>query len=71
MHIFIYTDKQTVSERLESKGTSYEIIDNYLSHYTEEVTYRKHCEHIIENIAIERTVEQIKAIVNGYHAAEV
>ncbi|MGO4542513.1 guanylate kinase [Paenibacillus sp. 2TAB19] len=70
VRIFIYTDKQTVSERLESKGTSFEIMDNYLSHYTEEVAYRKHCEHIIENMTIDRTVEQIKTIVSRYLGSE-
>lgn len=66
IRIFLYVDKNTVSERLESKGTSYEIIDSYLSHYSDEVTYRKSCEHIIVNLSLERTVEQIRAIVDGY-----
>lgn len=66
IRIFLYVDKQTVSERLESKGINYEIIDSYLSHYTDEVTYRKSCEHVIENISLPRTVEQIKTIISGY-----
>ncbi|WP_424767057.1 guanylate kinase [Paenibacillus sp. sgz302251] len=66
IRIFIYVDKRTVSERLESKGTSPEILNSYLSHYTEEVTYRKHCEHVIENLSLDRTAEQIKTIVNSY-----
>ncbi|MGO4548683.1 guanylate kinase [Paenibacillus sp. 2TAB23] len=66
IRIFLYVDKKTVSERLESKGTSYEIINSYLDHYSEEVTYRKYCEHIIENVTIEETVKQIKAIINRY-----
>lgn len=66
IRIFLYVDKQTVTERLESKGTRFEIMDSYLSHYTDEVTYRKACEHVIENISLERTVSQIKTIVDGY-----
>ncbi|CAM4054145.1 guanylate kinase [Paenibacillus alkaliterrae] len=66
IRIFLYVDKKTVSERLESKGTSYEIIDSYLSHYSEEVTYRKACEHVIENRSLASTIEQIKKIVNSY-----
>ncbi|MEV5029338.1 guanylate kinase [Paenibacillus sp. LPE1-1-1.1] len=66
IRIFLYVDKKTVSERLESKGTSYEIINSYLSHYSEEVTYRKSCEHIIENLSLERTAQQIRAIIDSY-----
>jgi guanylate kinase len=66
IRIFLYVDKKTVAERLESKGTRYEIIDSYLSHYTEEVTYRKSCEHVIENVSLERTVQQIKTIVDSH-----
>ncbi|CAM4506161.1 guanylate kinase [Paenibacillus endophyticus] len=66
IRIFLYVDKKTVSERLESKGTSFEIINSYLDHYSEEVTYRKYCEHIIENVTIEETVMQIKAIISSY-----
>lgn len=66
IRIFLYVDKKTVLERLEGKGTSYEIIDSYLSHYTEEVTYRKACEHVIENLSLEQTVKQIKTIVDSY-----
>jgi guanylate kinase len=66
IRIFLYVDKNTVSERLESKGAPFEVIDSYLRHYTEEVTYRKSCEHVIENLSLERTVQQIKAIIDSY-----
>jgi guanylate kinase len=66
IRIFLYVDKNTVSERLESKGTHYEIIDSYLRHYSEEVTYRKTCEHVIENLSLERTAQQIRAIIDSY-----
>lgn len=66
IRIFIYVDKQTLRERLESKGTSYEVIDSYLDHYTEEVTYRKMCEHVFENLDLGRTVEHICDAVMVY-----
>jgi len=59
VRIFIYVDKITVRERLESKGTSYSVVENYLDHYTEEVTYRKMCEHVVENVELARTVNLI------------
>ncbi|MCR2807027.1 guanylate kinase [Paenibacillus soyae] len=66
VRIFLYVDKNTVQERLESKGTSYEVVDSYLRHYNDEVTYRKHCEHIIENVNLKETIARIKSIVDGY-----
>lgn len=61
--IFIYVNKITVRERLESKGTPYDVIMRYLDHYTEEVTYRTKCEHVFENVNANSTVELItKAI---------
>lgn len=66
VRIFIYVDKQTMRERLESKGTHYEVIDSYLNHYTEEVTYRKMCEHVFENVDLGRTVDQICEVLKVY-----
>lgn len=66
IRIFIYVDKQTVRERLESKGTRFDVIDSYLDHYTEEVTYRKQCEHVFENVDLMRTVNQICEAVKVY-----
>ncbi|WP_256758649.1 guanylate kinase [Cohnella sp. WQ 127256] len=66
VRIFIYVDKQTVRERLESKGAPYEVIENYLDHYSEEVTYRKVCEHVFENVDLNRTVEMISEAVKSY-----
>lgn len=68
IRIFLYVEKRIVKERLESKGMPYDIIDRYLSHYTEEVTYRKECEHIIENVDAGRTADMIRTIVEKYIA---
>lgn len=66
IRIFLYVDKKTVQERLESKGMPYGVIDSYLSHYGDEVTYRKQCEHVIENVKIEDTIAQVREIVQSY-----
>ncbi|BBH22702.1 hypothetical protein Back11_40470 [Paenibacillus baekrokdamisoli] len=66
IRIFIYVDKQTVRERLERKGTPYDVVDRYLDQYTEEVVYRKQCEHTIENVELIRTLEQIRTAINSH-----
>ncbi len=68
VRIFIYVDKHTVRERLESKGVRYEVIEHYLDHYTEEVTYRKMCEHVFENVDLNRTVEQLCEAMKSYES---
>ncbi|WP_373231892.1 guanylate kinase [Cohnella sp.] len=66
VRIFIYVDKQSVRERLESNGTGYEVIDSYLEHYMEEVTYRKMCEYVFENVELGRTVDHICEAMKNY-----
>lgn len=66
IRIFLYVDKATVQERLEAKGMSYEVIDRYLAHYNDEVTYRKQCEHVILNADLNKTVQQVRDIVGRY-----
>ena len=69
VRIFVYVDKTTMQERLESKGASYEQIASYLDHYADEVTYRKHCEYIFENVDLTRTaeriIEQLRSLANA------
>ncbi|MFC4303255.1 guanylate kinase [Cohnella boryungensis] len=60
VRIFIYTDKRTVQERLESKGFGYEVIESYLNRYSDEVTYRKACEHVFENVDVDKTAAHIR-----------
>lgn len=63
IRIFVYVDKTTVRERLESKGARFEQIESYLDHYADEVTYRKQCEYTFENVDLERTAERITAVI--------
>ncbi|GFN33373.1 guanylate kinase [Paenibacillus xylaniclasticus] len=66
VRIFLYTDKTTVRERLESKGLSFETIDRYLNNYTEEVIYRKQCEHVIENTELIPTLARIREAIQSH-----
>jgi guanylate kinase len=66
VRIFLYVDKQTVRERMEAKGTPFSIVEQYLEHYTDEVMYRKNCEHVFQNIEMNKTLELIRPIVQQY-----
>jgi guanylate kinase len=61
VRVFIYVGKQEVRERLEGRGVDDEIIRHYLDHYTEEVMYRRECEHVFENVDLNRTAELVRA----------
>lgn len=69
IRLFLYVDKQTVQERLESKGTRYDVVEQYLQSYTEEVVYRKQCELIIQNSRLEETVRLARAAIAELLAA--
>ncbi|EFM11775.1 guanylate kinase [Paenibacillus curdlanolyticus YK9] len=66
IRIFIYVDKMTVRERLEAKGMSFEVVDRYLVTYSEEVVYRKQCEHVIENTDLLRTLARIREAIQSH-----
>jgi guanylate kinase len=66
VRLFIYVEKHTVRERLEARGESYEVIEHYMQHYTEEVTYRKDCEHVYENIDLSHTLELVKKTIEEH-----
>lgn len=66
VRLFLYVDKRTVKERLETKGLPVDVIDRYLGLYTEEVVYRKQCEHVIENVTVNRSLEQIRTAIQSH-----
>ncbi|MNR07927.1 hypothetical protein D3C85_1240600 [compost metagenome] len=66
IRLFLYVDKPTVKERLEIKGTDPEWIDHILNHYTDEVGYRKSCEHVFQNLNVTDTRNQIKEVIRRY-----
>lgn len=66
VRVFVYVDKQTTRERLESKGTPFDVLSAYLDHYSDEVTYRKNCEHVVENVELGRTLERLRELLRDY-----
>ncbi|MCR8633754.1 MULTISPECIES: guanylate kinase [Paenibacillus] len=60
IRLFIYVNKQLIQERLQAKAVSDEIIRHYMDHYIEEVSYRKDCEHVFENLDLDETKARIK-----------
>lgn len=67
VRLFLYVDKPTLRARLEAKGLPFEVAENYLRHYTEEVMYRKDCEHTFENVSLHDTLNQVRKAI----AAEI
>ncbi|GMK39381.1 hypothetical protein PCCS19_24350 [Paenibacillus sp. CCS19] len=66
IRLFLYTDKATVRARLEAKGLSFEVADQYLNTYTDEVIYRKQCEHVIENLELLPTLARIREAIQAH-----
>ncbi|UJF31229.1 guanylate kinase [Paenibacillus hexagrammi] len=66
IRIFIYVNKQTIMERLLARQTPADVVDNYLKHYIEEVSYRKQCEHVFENIDLQQTSESVRTTMLSY-----
>jgi len=63
VRMFIYASKQTIVERLQSRGMPMDVIDHYMNHYIEEVSYRKQCEHVFENMDLQHTIEGVRKAV--------
>ncbi|OPH60815.1 hypothetical protein BC351_16590 [Paenibacillus ferrarius] len=61
VRLFIYVSKQTIMERLLAHNTPTDVIDHYMNHYIEEVSYRKDCEHVFENMDLNETISKVKA----------
>jgi guanylate kinase len=62
VRLFIYVSKQSIQERLGGR-MPYEVAERYLEHYSEEVAYRKHCEHVFDNIDLNRTYMSVKQAI--------
>lgn len=66
VRLFIYANKQTIHERLEARDVPQDIIDHYMNHYIEEVSYRKECEHVFENMDLQQTISSVKKAMLSY-----
>lgn len=67
VRIFIYADKQTVMEREKNRGSSQEVIDQYMAHYDREMEYKDQCEHAFENIDSAHTVFDLTKILDSQY----
>jgi guanylate kinase len=56
VRIFIYANRDILEKRLHESGDSEADIQQYLSHYEEEMAYRDECEHVFENVDLAHTV---------------
>jgi guanylate kinase len=66
IRFFIYANKQIIHERLEERDVPLDIIEHYMSHYIEEVSYRKECEHVFENMELKQTIASVKKEMLSY-----
>ncbi|MEK8132338.1 hypothetical protein WMW72_31005 [Paenibacillus filicis] len=63
--VFIYVSKQTVLERLTAKGMPYEVVERYMAQYSDEVSYRKSCEAVVENMELSLAVSKVLEAVRS------
>ena len=61
--IFLYADREVLTQRLLNRGDKLEDIKIRLSRYEEEMSYMPQYDYRIENIVLEDTVAAVKKIV--------
>jgi guanylate kinase len=59
LRIFIYVTKEDIRYRLEREGAPFEVIEEYLRNYTDQVIYKKESEFLLQNIEPATTVDKI------------
>ncbi|WP_245700095.1 guanylate kinase [Paenibacillus glacialis] len=64
IRIFIFVTKDDIRLRLEREGASSEIVEEYLHKYTEQVTYKKESDYLLQNIEPAITIEKIKEFLH-------
>jgi guanylate kinase len=65
VRIFIYANRDILERRLRESGDSEADIQQYLSHYEEEMAYRDECEHVFENVDLAHTVFDLTKTLDG------
>ncbi|GGG13241.1 guanylate kinase [Paenibacillus abyssi] len=63
VRIFIYSTKEDVIVRMQQELTPYDVIQEYLDHFTEEVHFKRECEHRVQNSDHIATIQKIKEII--------
>jgi guanylate kinase len=65
VRIFIYANRDILEKRLRESDDSEADIQQYLSHYEEEMAYRDECEHVFENVDLAHTVFDLTKTLDG------
>jgi guanylate kinase len=65
VRIFIYANRDILEKRMRESGDSEADIQQYLSHYEEEMAYRDECEHFFENVDLAHTVFDLTKTLDG------
>jgi guanylate kinase len=66
IRLFIYADRNTVTERQIERGLSEESIERNLNRYYEDMAYQTDCEHAFENYDLAHTVFDITDTLEQY-----
>ena len=63
IRIFIYVTKDDIRLRLEREAAPFEVMEEYLRNYPEQVIYKKESEFLLQNIESETTINKIVAFL--------
>lgn len=63
IRIFIFVTKDDIRLRLERESVSYEILEEYLRNYTEQVMNKRQSEFLLQNLDPADTIEKIKVFI--------
>ncbi|WP_438348614.1 guanylate kinase [Paenibacillus sp. FA6] len=63
LRIFLYVTKDDIRLRLEREAAPFEVMEEYLRNYTEQVIYKKESEFLLQNIESETTINKIVAFL--------
>jgi guanylate kinase len=66
IRIFLYADRDTVTERQKIRQDSDEVIQRHMSHYDETMGYKINCEHVFENFDSPQVSYQVSEVVESY-----
>jgi guanylate kinase len=66
VRICIYAGIPQIEKRLREKGESEEMIQSYLSSYSDEMAYQSSCEFIVENVDLAHTAYALTKSLDAY-----
>lgn len=60
VRIFLYVTKDDIRVRVEREGVPYGVLDEYLANYTDQVSFKKDSEFLLQNLDPDQTVQKIQ-----------